>query len=75
MFVAACKLSLVTVNGGYSLVAVHRLLIAVPSLVVEHGFSACGLSIVVHGLSCSAECGIFREQGLNLCPLHWQADS
>ena len=20
-------------------------------------------------------CGIFRDQGLNLCPLHWQVDS
>ena len=27
------------------------------------------------GLSCSVVCGIFLDQGLNLCPLHWQADS
>ena len=27
---------------------------------------------VVHGLSCSTACGIFVDQGLNLCPLHWQ---
>ena len=27
------------------------------------------------GLSCSAACGIFPDQGLNYCPLHWQADS
>ena len=33
-------------------------------------------SIVVgRGLSCSEACGIFPDQGLNLCPLHWQADS
>ena len=28
-----------------------------------------------HGLSCSAACVIFPDQGLNPCPLHWQADS
>ena len=37
VFVAAQELSLVAVNGGYSLVAVRGLLIAVASLVAEHG--------------------------------------
>ena len=32
-------------------------------------------STVVHRLSCSAACGIFSDQGSNLCLLHWQADS
>ena len=27
------------------------------------------------GLSCSAECGIFLDQGSKPCPLHWQVDS
>ena len=27
------------------------------------------------GLSYPTACGIFLEQGLNLCPLHWQADT
>ena len=31
--------------------------------------------VVVQGLSCSAACGIFLDQRLNPCPLHWQADS
>ena len=31
--------------------------------------------VVAHGLSCSAACGIFPDQGPNPCPLHWQADS
>ena len=31
-------------------------------------------SIVVQGLSCSSTCGIFLDQGSNLCLLHWQAD-
>ena len=46
------------------------------------GFSCCGARalgaqasvVVAHGLSYSA-CGIFPDQGSNLCSLHWQADS
>ena len=30
---------------------------------------------MAHGFSFSAACGIFPDQGSNLCPLHWQADS
>ena len=46
------------------------------------GFSRCRAQalerrpvLVVHELSCSLACGIFLDQGLNLCLLHWQADS
>ena len=28
--------------------------------------------VVAHGLCCCQACGIFLEQGLNLCPLNWQ---
>ena len=31
--------------------------------------------VVEHRLSCSVACGIFPDQGSNLCPLHWQANS
>ena len=34
-----------------------------------------GSVVVAHGLSCSAACGIFLDQELNSCLLHWQADS
>ena len=63
-------------------IVVHGLLIVVASrcgaralgarasVVVAHGLSSCG-----HGLSCSVARGIFPDQGLNPCPLHWQADS
>ena len=27
---------------------------------------------MAHRLSCSAACGIFPDQGLNPCPLHWR---
>ena len=45
------------------------------SLVVEHR-QALGhrLIFALHGLSCSAACGLLPDQGLNLCLLHWQAD-
>ena len=45
LLVAVSKLSLVSVSGSYSLVVMYRLLIAIASLVVEHGcagFSSCG---------------------------------
>ena len=51
MFIYGCTgLSLVGTSRGYSLVAVHGLLIVVASFVVEHG------------LSCSVACGIFLDQ-------------
>ena len=29
---------------------------------------------MAHGFSCSTACGIFPDQGLNLCLLYWQVD-
>ena len=63
VFVAAHGLSLVEESEGYSLIVVHRLLIAVTSLIIEHG------------LSYPAACGIFPDQEWNACLLHWQPDS
>ena len=34
-----------------------------------------GSVVVAHGLSCPMVCRIFPNQGMNLCPLHWQVDS
>ena len=52
IFVAACGLSLVSVSRGYSLVAVHGILIAVASL-VEHMFQWVWLKgSVAQGFSC-----------------------
>ena len=45
------------------------------SVVVARGLQSAGSVVVAHGLSCSAACGIFLDQGLNPCPLHWQEDS
>ena len=53
MFVAAPRLSLVVWSGGYSPVAICKLLTALALLVVEHGhrhagFSSCGAKGVKH---------------------------
>ena len=44
-------------------------------VVVACGLQSAGSVVVACGLSWSAACGIFPDQGLNPCPLHWQADS
>ena len=76
VFGAVHGLSPVMASRGYSVAAVHGLLIVVASLVVEHGLQGTQASVVVaHGLSCQVVCGIFPDWGLNLFPLHWQADS
>ena len=68
--------SLVAVSRSFSLVAVHRLLIVVASLVAELSLSDTWASVIMaHGLSCSTSGGIFLEQGSNPCLLHGQVDS
>ena len=39
------------------------------------GSRRAGSVVVAHRPSCSMACEIFPDQGSNLCPLHWQADS
>ena len=58
-----------------SLVAEHGLLGARASVVVARGVQSAGSVVVAHGLSCSVACGVFLDQGLNLCPLHWEVNS
>ena len=74
-------------RAGAALTAVNVLLVAVASLVREHGLWAGGLqssrsraqstgSVVgVPGLSCPVACGVFLDQRSNARLLHWQADS
>ena len=56
--------------GGFSCCEA-RALGAQASVVAAPGLST-GAS---HGLSCSVACGIFLDQGSNLCPLQGQVDS
>ena len=86
VFVAARGFSLVLASGGYSSLrctgfSLRWLLLLrstgsrrTGSVIVAHGLQSAGSVVVAHRLSCSAACGIFPDQGLNLCPLHWQAD-
>ena len=60
---------------GSPLVAARRLLTAGLLLLPSTGSRAPSSAVAAHGLSCSAIRGFFPDQGLNRCPLHWQADS
>ena len=51
------------------------LFVAVCGLLIAVVFPDVKRRLWAHRLSCSAACGIFPDQGSNLCPLHWQADS
>ena len=72
---AARRLSLAVVSRDYSSCAAQA----------SHcgGFSCCrawalgvwASEVVVPGLSGLPACGIFPDQGWNLCPLLWQMDS
>ena len=42
------------------------------SVVTARGPQGSGSVVVVSAISCSEANGIFPDQGLNLCPLHWQ---
>ena len=68
-------LSLVAASGGHSSSRCTGLSLSQPLLLRSTGSRCTGSVVVAHGPSCSATCGIFPDQGLNPCPLHWQADS
>ena len=67
--------SLVAASGGRSSLPCAGLSLSRPLLLRSTGSRHAGSVVVAHGPSCSAACGIFPDQGSNLCPLHWQADS
>ena len=68
-------LSLVAASGGHSSSRCAGLSLSWPRLLRSTGSRCAGSVVLAHGPSCSAACGIFPDQGLNSCPLHWQADS
>ena len=74
VFVAARGLSLFAMSWGYSSLRCAGFLQWL--LLLQSTGSRVQASVVVaHGLTCSAACGIFPDQGSNPCPLNWQADS
>ena len=75
VFISVRGLSLVAASEGHSSSRCAGLSLSRPLLLRSKGSRRAGSAIVAHGPSCSAACGIFPDQGSNLCPLHWQADS
>ena len=75
VFVSVRGLSLVAASGSHSSSWCAGLSLSRPLLLWSTGSRCAGSVVVAHGPSCSAACGIFPDQGLNPCPLHWQADS
>ena len=57
------------------LLAKYRLVGRQASVVAAPGLWRTGSIVVAHGLNCSVACGIFPDQGSNLCLLDWKADS
>ena len=74
---SCCALAFSSCGGQGLLFAVLRRLLSLQWLLLLWSTSSryAGSVVVAHGLSCSAACGILPDQGLNPCPLHWQADS
>ena len=70
VFVSVRGLSLVAASGDHSSSRCAGLSLSRPLLL-----RSTGSATVAHGPSRSAACGIFPDQGSNLCSLHWQADS
>ena len=75
VFVSVWGLSLVAASGGHSSSRCVGLSLSRPLPLRSTGSRRTGSVVVAHGPSCSVACGIFPDQGSNLCPLHWQADS
>ena len=75
VFVSVRGLYLVAASGGHSSSRCAGLSLSRPLLLWSRSSRRAGSVVVAHGASCSAACGIFPDQGLNPCPLHWQADS
>ena len=75
VFVSVRGPSLVAASGGHSSSWCVGLSLSRPLLLWSTGSRRAGSVVVAHGPSCSAACGIFPDQGSNLCPLRWQADS
>ena len=75
VFVSLWGLSLVVASRGHPSSRCAGLSLSRPLLLRSTGSRRTGSVVVAHGPSRSVACGIFPDQGSNLCPLHWQADS
>ena len=64
VFIASCRLSLVTASGGSS--SLQYMDFSLQWLLLFQS--------MMFGLSCPMACGILPDKRSNLCPLHWQMD-
>ena len=69
IFVSVRGLSPVVASGGHSSSPFAGLSPSRPLLLQSTGSRRAGSVIAAHGPSCSAACGIFRDQGSHPCPL------
>ena len=75
VFASVPGLSVAAASGGHSSLQCAGPSLSRPLLLRSTGSRRAGSVVVAHGPSRSAACGIFPDQGSNLRPLHWQADS
>ena len=75
VFVSVRGLSPAAASGGHSSSRCVGLSLSRPLLLRSTGSRRAGSAVVAHGPSCPVARGILPDQGSNLCPLHWQADS
>ena len=75
VFVSVRGLTPVAASGGHSSSRCAGLSPSRPLLLRSTGSRHAGPTIVAHGPSHSAACGILPDQGSNPHPPHWQADS
>ena len=79
IFICLLSIFIIFVFACTGFIAAHGLSLVAGSRLWSVGFSLQWLLLLqstdsrVHRLSCSMACGIFPEQGLNPCALHWQA--
>ena len=71
VFISVRGLSPVAESGGHSSSQCAGLSLSRPLLLQSTGSRRAGSVVVAHRPSRSAACGIFPDQGSNLCPLHW----
>ena len=75
VFVAVLGFSLVAASGDCSSLRYMGFSLCWLLLLQTMGSRRVGSVVVAHGLCSLMACGIFPDQGLNPCPLHWQVDS
>ena len=70
VFISVRGFSLAVASGGHSSSPCAGLSLSWPLLLWSTGSRCAGSVVVAHGPTCSAACGIFPDQGSNLCLLH-----